>query len=110
MVFIVTRIGSLVNRFYELTHQGYSPFGLMVLHAVTQSLQGFLFGLIYIYHERALEEIILLVRRKWSRRSDERNDTFVALDKGGFANFSSFNDVEDDEEDEVESQSISMGG
>ncbi|GJD10831.1 hypothetical protein Gasu2_49990 [Galdieria sulphuraria] len=102
MVFIVTRIGSLINRFYELTHQGYSPFGLMVLHAVTQSLQGFLFGLIYIYHERALGEVILLVR------SDGRNDTFMTLEKRGLANFSRFDELEEEEEEDAESQNFSL--
>jgi len=107
MVFIVTRIGSLINRFYQLTHQGYSPFGLMVLHAVTQSLQGFLFGLIYIYHERALGEVVLFIRRKWSRRGDLREDSFIALEKRGLAHFSQF-DEDEEEEDDMESQSSSL--
>eukprot|EP00871_Galdieria_phlegrea_P001930 jgi/Galph1/2738/GphlegSOOS_G1401.1 len=96
-VFIMTRIGSLINRFYELTHQGYSPFGLLILHAVTQSLQGLLFALIYIYHEKALTEVILSLRRKWSRRND-RSDPFVSLDKKGFT---SVIDMEEEEEEEA---------
>jgi len=57
VVFIVTRTGSSVNRFHELAHPDSPSFALKMFHVICSGLQGFFYGLVYIYNEKVIARI-----------------------------------------------------
>ncbi|KAA8491076.1 G-protein coupled receptor 1 [Porphyridium purpureum] len=95
IVFVVTRMGSLINRFWELAHPGRKSFALILVHICTQGLQGFLYACIYIYNES--------VWKRWKARDTSR----AAIINQSHEHPFSYGDVDDmDSDSDIDEQEL----
>jgi len=117
IVFVISRSGSLLNRFWQLAHPQRASFALMLLHVMTQGLQGFLYAMIYMYNESVLRR----ARAAWAARNAAPRDIDALMqshahpfghrsrwddsdgDSDGFGSaLSSYDDRDDYDDDEEE--------
>uniref|UniRef100_A0A7S1TA08 G-protein coupled receptors family 2 profile 2 domain-containing protein n=2 Tax=Compsopogon caeruleus TaxID=31354 RepID=A0A7S1TA08_9RHOD len=79
-VFVVTRTGSIANRFQELAHPENPIFALRMMHVVTQSLQGVLYGIVYFMNESVGRRLIDLIRRRLRGEEEDQMGMIPAQD------------------------------